>query len=106
MRLDMRSFSRSTTFTFINVNTLLEQASDTDGEIFAEVFKLLRTGILRTPYPITIYPVVQVEDASRTMQQGKHRGKMLLSFKEGNSEAPVLSKSKDSLKLCKENFGT
>ena len=99
MRLDMRPFSRSTTFTFINVNTLLEQAPDTVGEISTEVFKLLRTGILRAPYPMTIYPVGQVEDAFRTMQQGKHRGKMLLSFTEGNSEAPVLSKSKDSLKL-------
>lgn len=99
MRLDMRPFSKSTTFTFINVNTLLEQAPDTIGEIFTEVFKLLRTNILRTPYPMTIYPVGQVEDAFRTMQQGKHRGKMLLSFKERDSEAPVLSKSKDSLKL-------
>jgi acyl transferase domain-containing protein/NADPH:quinone reductase-like Zn-dependent oxidoreductase/NAD(P)-dependent dehydrogenase (short-subunit alcohol dehydrogenase family) len=99
MRLDMRPFSKSTTFTFINVSTLLEQAPDTVGEIFCEVVKLLHAGVLRTPYPMTIYPVGQVEDAFRTMLQGKHRGKMLLSFTEGNSEAPVLSKSKDSLKL-------
>lgn len=99
MRLDMRPFSKSTTFTFINVSTLLEQAPETVGEIFTEVFKLLHTGVLRTPYPMTIYPVGQVEDAFRTMSQGKHRGKMLLSFTEGNSKAPVLSKSKDSLKL-------
>lgn len=99
MRLDMRPFSKSTTFTFINVNTLLEKAPDTVGEIFTQVFKLLHANVLRTPYPMTIYPVGQVEDAFRTMLQGKHRGKMLLSFTEGNSEAPVLSKSKDSLKL-------
>lgn len=99
MRLDMRPFSKSTTFTFINVNTLLEQAPDTVGEIFAEVFKLLHTGVLRPPYPMTTYPVGQVEDAFRAMLQGKHRGKMMLSFTEGNPEAPVLSKSKDSLKL-------
>ena len=99
MRLDMRPFSKSTTFTFINVNTLLEQAPDTVGEIFTEVFKLLHKNVLRAPYPMTIYPVGQVEDAFRTMQQGKHRGKMLLSFTDANSEAPVLSKSKDSLKL-------
>ena len=99
MRLDMRPFSKSTTFTFINVNTLLEQAPATVGQIFSEVFKLLHAAILRTPSPMTIYPVGQVEDAFRAMAQGKHRGKMLLSFTEGNSEAPVLSKSKDSLKL-------
>lgn len=99
MRLDMRPFSKSTTFTFINVNTLLEQNPDTVGEIFSEVFKLLHKGVLRAPYPMTLYPVGQVEDAFRAMLQGKHRGKMMLSFTEGNSEAPVLSKSKDSLKL-------
>ena len=99
MRLDMRPFGKSTTFTFINVNTLLEQDPDMVGEIFTKVFKLLHAGVLRTPYPMTIYPVGQVEDAFRTMLQGKHRGKMVLSFTEGNSEAPVLSKSKDSLKL-------
>ena len=99
MRLDMRPFSKSTTFTFINVNTLLEQDPDTVSEIFTEVFKLLHMGILRTPYPMTIYPVGQAEDAFRTMLQGKHRGKMMLSFTEGNLEAPVLSRSRDSLKL-------
>lgn len=88
MRLDMRPFSKSTTFTSINVIHLLEQGPDTVGEIFTEVFKLLHKGLLRTPYLMTIYPVGQVEDAFRTMLQGKHRGKMLLSFTEGNSEAP------------------
>ena len=99
MRLDMRPFSKSTTFTFIDGLALLEQAPDTVGEVFTEVFKLLHKGVLRTPYPMTVYPVGQVEDAFRTMLQGKHRGKMVLSFMEGNLEAPVLSKSKDSLKL-------
>ena len=99
MRLDMRPFSKSTTFTFINVNTLLEEDPDTVSEILTEVFKLLDKGVLRTPFPVTVYPVGEVEDAFRTMLQGKHRGKMLLSFTEGNSEAPVLSKAKDSLKL-------
>ena len=99
MRLDMRPFSKSTTFTFINVTHLLEQAPETVAEVFSAVFKLLLKGILRTPFPITVYPVGQVEDAFRTMLQGKHRGKMLLSFTEGKSEAPVLSKSKNSLKL-------
>lgn len=99
MRLDMRPFSKSTTFNFINVNTLFEQAPETVGEIFSEVFKLLHEEVLRTPYPMTTFPAGQVEDAFRAMLQGKHRGKMMLSFTESNSEAPVLSKFKDSLKL-------
>lgn len=36
------------------------------------------------------------------MQQGRHRGKLVLSFNEDKVEAPVLCKAKDSLKLDSE----
>lgn len=99
MRLDMRPFGKSTTFSFINMVTLLQEDPDTLGEILREVFKLLHNGVLRPAHPVTVYPVGRVEDAFRIMQQGKHRGKMILSFTEDNAKAPILSKAKDSLKL-------
>ncbi|KAF2258097.1 reducing polyketide synthase [Lojkania enalia] len=99
MRLDMRPFSKSTTFTFINMHTLLEQDADTANQIVSEVFKLLQKGILRAPYPMVVYPVGQLEEAFRTMQQGRHRGKLVLSFTGETCKAPVLCKAKDSLKL-------
>ena len=99
MRLDMRPFGKSTTFTFCNVHTLLEEDPAMLGEILSEAYTLVHKGVLRPPRPITVYPVCQVEDAFRTMQQGKHRGKMVLSFSEDNAKAPVLCKAKDSLKL-------
>ena len=99
IRLDMRPFSKSATFTFINVITLLEQAPETVNETLSRVFELLHAGVLSTPYPLTAYPVGQVEDAFRAMLQGKHRGKMVLSFMDDESEAPILCKAKDSLKL-------
>lgn len=99
MRLDMRPFGKSTTFTFINMHTLLEQDPGAAGKTVSEVFQLLREGILRVPYPMTVYPVGRVEEAFRTMQQGKHRGKLVLSFTRDSCSAPVLCKAKDSLKL-------
>jgi zearalenone synthase (highly reducing iterative type I polyketide synthase) len=99
MRLDMRPFAKSTTFSFINMVTLLQQDPDTLGEILGEVFKLLGEGVLRPAQPVTMYPVGRVEEAFRTMQQGKHLGKMVLSFTADNGRAPILYRAKDSLKL-------
>ncbi|KAH7305604.1 hypothetical protein B0I35DRAFT_362109 [Stachybotrys elegans] len=99
MRLDMRPFSKSTTFTFLNLQNLLEQDPAVLGETLSETFKLLQQDILHTPYPMTVYPVSQVEEVFRIMQQGKHRGKLVLSFCGDKVEAPVLCKAKDSLKL-------
>jgi zearalenone synthase (highly reducing iterative type I polyketide synthase) len=99
MRLDMRPFENSTTFTFFNIQTLIDQDPGTLGDVLRETFKLLHKGVLRTPYPMTVYPVGEVEDAFRTMQAGKHRGKLVLSFSGETVKAPVLCKAKDSLKL-------
>jgi hypothetical protein len=101
MRLDMRPFRKSTSFTFINSHTLFEEDPAALGEMLTETFKLMDKGILRAPSPMTVSPVGQVEDAFRTMQQGKHRGKLVLSFPD-DVQAPVLRKAKDSLKLDPE----
>ncbi|KAE8350731.1 phenolpthiocerol synthesis polyketide synthase ppsB [Aspergillus coremiiformis] len=99
MRLDMRPFGNSTTFTFFNIQTLIDEDPATLGETLTEAFKLMQEGVLHAPSPLTVYPVGQVEEAFRTMQQGRHRGKLVLSFDNDKLEATVLCKAKDSLKL-------
>ncbi|CAG8971039.1 hypothetical protein HYALB_00005277 [Hymenoscyphus albidus] len=98
MRLDMRPFRKSTTFTFINNHTLFEEDPDAFYDVFHKTFKLTEEGILRPPSSVMVYPVGQVKDAFRTMQQGKHRGKLVLSFAD-DSRAPIQRKAKDLLKL-------
>ena len=100
MRLDMRPFSKGTTFTFLNLITIIENEPDTLNLVLDETFKLLHDGVLHVPYPVTVYPVGEVENAFRLMQQGKHRGKIVLSFsEEDKAKAPVLYLAKASLKL-------
>ncbi|EPE35574.1 Thiolase-like protein [Glarea lozoyensis ATCC 20868] len=100
MRLDMRPFSKSATFTYLDIPTLIKEDPTAIGEALAEVFKLLQKDILQVPSPLTTYPVGKVEDAFRIMQQGKHRGKIVLTFQEEDKKnARVLCKAKDSLKL-------
>ncbi|KAM7213201.1 hypothetical protein V8F06_011416 [Rhypophila decipiens] len=100
-RLDMRPFSKSATFSSLDIPTLIDQDPASIGEALTEVFKLLQSGILHVPQPLTTYPVGQIEQAFRTMQQGKHLGKIVLSFDSPDLEAgaPVLVKAKDSFKL-------
>jgi NADPH:quinone reductase-like Zn-dependent oxidoreductase/NADP-dependent 3-hydroxy acid dehydrogenase YdfG len=100
MRLDMRPFSKCATFTSLDIPTIIEQDPAAIGEALTEVFKLLHDGTVQVPYPLTLYPAGQVEEAFRTMQQGKHRGKIVLSFEpEDRNSAPVLCKASDSIKL-------
>ena len=101
MRLDMRPFRKSTSFTFINNHTLFEEDPETFYDVFHKTFKLIEKGILRAPSSVVAYPIGQVWDAFRIMQQGKHRGKLVLSFPD-DAKAPILRKAKDSLKLDPE----
>ncbi|KAL8816739.1 MAG: hypothetical protein Q9223_004307 [Gallowayella weberi] len=101
MRLDMRPFRKSTSFTFVNSHTLYEEDPETFYEVFDETFKLINQGILGPPTPVVAYPISQVGEAFRIMQQGKHRGKLVLSFPD-DAQAPVLRRAKDSLKLDPE----
>ena len=100
MRLDMRPFTSGTTFPFLNLLTIAENEPEILGFVLDEVFKLLHDGVLHAPYPVAVYPVGEMENAFRLMQQGKHRGKIVLSFSEEHkAKAPVLHKANDSLKL-------
>ncbi|KAM0716793.1 hypothetical protein Q7P37_008238 [Cladosporium fusiforme] len=98
MRLDMRPFSNVTSFTFCNILALMQQDPDAMGLVLKETFKLVSQGILTSPFPTTVFPVEQAQEAFRLMQQGKHRGKLVLSFA-GDPQAPVYCEAKESLLL-------
>ncbi|KAI6487042.1 Type I Iterative PKS [Pyricularia oryzae] len=94
-RLDMKPFGKSISFSFFDVKDLPET---TQAELLGTVFELVRSGRLTPVSPITTYPIDRVEEAYRTMQQGKHRGKIVLTFPAA-ARVPVLFPAKDSLAL-------
>lgn len=96
--LDMRPFARGTTFTFLDSFGLLKEDPDYLGKILKDAFQLIRQVSLSSPYPLTAVPIGKVGDAFRTVQQGRHRGKMVLSF-QGEHQVPILRKAQDSLRL-------
>lgn len=98
MRLDMRPFIKCTTFAFINLTNFFDDHKDIAGQILQDTFDLVHKGVLYAPSPLTAYPVGEIESAFRTMQRGKHRGKLALSFPDG-AQAKVYRRAKDALKL-------
>ncbi|KAF3001768.1 t1pks [Curvularia kusanoi] len=100
MRLEMRPFTKSITFTSLDLPTLITEDPTVVGDAMREVFKLLQDAIIRTPQPLTTYSANEAEQAYRTMQQGKHRGKIILSFKpKDKANLSVLCKASESLVL-------
>lgn len=98
MRLDMRPFIKCTTFAFINLTNFFDDHKDIAGQILKDTFDLVHKGVLYAPTPLTAYPVSEIETAFRTMQRGKHRGKLVLAFPD-DSQAKVYRHAKDALRL-------
>ncbi|KAJ4382621.1 hypothetical protein N0V86_001843 [Didymella sp. IMI 355093] len=100
MRLDLRPFGKSITFTSLDMPTLIAQDPQIVGEALREVFILLRDAAFCVPQPLNIYPANKIEQAFRTMQQGKHRGKIVLSFEpKDKANLAVLCKASDAFAL-------
>ncbi|TDZ14445.1 Highly reducing polyketide synthase ZEA2 [Colletotrichum orbiculare MAFF 240422] len=87
-RLDMRPFSKSTTFACFTLLDLVRDAPEVMEQATQQAFELVRKGVLEPPYPVKTLPVSRVQDALRLMQSGKHVGKLVLSF-DGDAVIPV-----------------
>ena len=77
--LDMRPFMQDATFSFFNLSRMMKERPAIVRELLDGVFELIEKGVLKPVSPMTAYPISEVEQAHRTMQAGKHRGKMALN---------------------------
>ncbi|KAG8158602.1 hypothetical protein KVR01_011724 [Diaporthe batatas] len=96
--LDMRPFAKGTTFTFLDTFGLLKEKPDYLGGDLKDAFYFIRENSLQAPTPLSVQPFGKAGDTFRTVQQGRHRGKMVPSF-EDDGPAPVLRRAQDSLRL-------
>ena len=96
--LDMRPFLQDATFSFFNLSHLMKKNSKLMESILEGTFDLLRRGIIVPVTPLTVFPISKVEDAFRTMQIGKHCGKIALSWCE-DEVIPVVQNPRKTLKL-------
>ena len=98
--LDIQFFNKSITFISFDIPTLIDKDPTMLDKALNDVFKFFYKGVVHVPYLLTVYPIDQAENTFRTIQRGKHHGKIILSFNEEyKAKAPVLYKAKESLKL-------
>lgn len=76
--LEMEPFTRSVSFASLDLITLGELRGDIVARVISEVNSLFQKKHIRAVTPITVFPISEAEKAFRTMQAGKHMGKLIL----------------------------
>jgi NADPH:quinone reductase-like Zn-dependent oxidoreductase len=91
-QLAMGAFTRAVTFTSVDLLAFGEQKKLEMQQIFKEVMRLARDGVVVPVKPITTFDVADIEKTYRLMQAGKHMGKIVLSM-ETEQLVPVMPRS-------------
>ncbi|KAK4188780.1 highly reducing polyketide synthase AFT9-1 [Podospora australis] len=81
-QLNMANFEKHITFASVDVGRLYLRRPDAAARMLGEIFDLVDQGVLKSPYPVTTYPMTQIEDAFRVMSARKHVGKVVLTADE------------------------
>jgi acyl transferase domain-containing protein/NADPH:quinone reductase-like Zn-dependent oxidoreductase/NAD(P)-dependent dehydrogenase (short-subunit alcohol dehydrogenase family)/SAM-dependent methyltransferase len=87
--LEMATFSRVTSFTSLDMMTLLRERGPHAHRVLGEVARLAGNKAIGPIHPVTVFPMRQVARAFRLLQTGKHMGKIVLSV-EPDEEVRVL----------------
>ncbi|KIH89316.1 polyketide synthase [Sporothrix brasiliensis 5110] len=77
-RLDMAPFARNVTFVAVDLVALLAARPRYGAALWADSMDLVRAGVARAPAPLTAYAYADAVAALRTMQAGRHVGKLVL----------------------------
>jgi len=75
-RLEMSVFAKSATFASVAID--LKANLDLAGRIMNDVMQLAQKKLITSANPLTVFPFSKIEESFRTMQAGKHIGKIVL----------------------------
>jgi NADPH:quinone reductase-like Zn-dependent oxidoreductase/ubiquinone/menaquinone biosynthesis C-methylase UbiE len=109
-RLEQARFRDNVTFVGLDYRHMTIARPQYVQEAFHGYMDLIQQGKLRAPQPISIYGLGEVEKAFRTMQSGKHIGKLVIVAKEGEHAKVRTLHDKlkrlltDSERLCLEKL--
>ena len=73
----MAPFLRNISFHSVNMVALLQRALPICAQVFQEVMGMLSEGITKPVDPMVFMPFSKIEEGFRTMQIGKHIGKIV-----------------------------
>jgi NADPH:quinone reductase-like Zn-dependent oxidoreductase len=77
-RLEMQRFERNVTFASVDLVSLGKDAFHVVADAFEKVMTLAREGKILAPDPVTTFPMKDLDLALRTMQTGRHIGKLVI----------------------------
>lgn len=79
-RMELQYLAKNATYSVVDLTLVAEYMPTQIHSLLAEVISLVEAGKLQILHPITVCPVSELEDAFRTMQRGKHTGKIVLKI--------------------------
>ena len=74
----MAPFLRNTMFVGVNMGTIFNHNIPLSARLLRDIMQYHSQGIVKPPQPVNVMNFSQTEEAYRTMQTGKHIGKMVL----------------------------
>ncbi|GES56801.1 related to polyketide synthase [Aspergillus terreus] len=77
-RLDMSTFSRSTTISAVDLVQVMREKPHYMADVFARIHQMLAGHQIRPVYPLTSFPISELEQVLRSMQKGQHTGKLVV----------------------------
>jgi NADPH:quinone reductase-like Zn-dependent oxidoreductase/NAD(P)-dependent dehydrogenase (short-subunit alcohol dehydrogenase family) len=95
-RLEMAPFARNVTFAAVNLVGLRRERPQIAANVWSDVMDLFRAKQAQPPSPIVTYGISEVETVLRTMQTGKHMGKLVIVPQPGE-RVRVVPRSDESL---------
>lgn len=75
-RLEMQNFEKNVSF--IGLDVPLDSHLEEKQKLWSDIMTLYEQRLIKTPQPIKVYKISELEKALRIMQAGKHMGKLVL----------------------------
>ncbi|KAK3990438.1 Compactin diketide synthase mokB [Cladorrhinum sp. PSN332] len=101
--LDMAPFLRNTMFVGVNMGTIFNHSIPLSARLLKDIMQLRSEDVIKPLQPVTTMNFSQTEEAYRTMQTGKHIGKIVLVPREDDivpvSLSPLVVKKPAALSL-------
>ncbi|HBM16689.1 MAG TPA: hypothetical protein DD381_10165 [Lentisphaeria bacterium] len=82
-RLEMKSFSKSISFFYFDLELFLKYKKDIAQHIFTELNDLINKGIFK-PLPYVSFPVTQIKEAFKFLKDGKSIGKVVVNINQND----------------------
>lgn len=80
-RLPMRQFLHNVSFSTINLASMMVDRPQICAAALDSVYALVAQGKLRPAHDVQVYGIAEIETAFRSMQSGKHIGKVVIELR-------------------------